>query len=319
MDVSFLTPMDAIVALAAIVPLGALFLAWRRGAELRAVFSLSAPRARTIAPVVVSLALLPALLGVAAAQPVVIRQRQLSQRSDAQAYFVFDTSLSMSARAGVGAPSRLARAKAEAMHIIPRLGDLPVGLAAMTDRTLPILLPTTDLGLIDRALTESVGINEPPPSQRYPSRATTLQALLPIGGSHFYSPGVRHRILVVFTDGESSRLPASYTVASAGPVVPPLFVHIWAADEHVYVHGRVDRRYRPDPTSGFLLTRFASLTHGRVFGENQIGQLAAAIHASAGAATTRTKVQEYSRVALAPWVVLAGFLPLGFLLWRRNL
>jgi len=318
MDISFLTPVDALFALAAVVPLAALLLAHRRASEVWQALSLAAPRARAVAPVVVSLVLLPALLGVAAAQPVVVRERQLSQRADAQAYFVFDTSLSMSARAGLHATSRLERAKREALRLVPSLGDLPVGLASMTDRTLPSLLPTTDLGLIDRTVTEAIGIDRPPPSQQYSDRATTLRALLPIGDSHFYSPGVKHRILVVFTDGESSRLPPSFALSIRDTAVPPFLVHVWAPDEHVYAHGRVDRRYHSDPSSALLLQQFATLTHGRVFEEDQMGQLASAIHAAAGNTTARTTVRQYARVPLAPWFVLAGFAPLAFLLYRRN-
>jgi hypothetical protein len=319
MGVSFLTPLDALFALAGLVPLAALAIARRRAAEVRRALGLVTPPGPAVAPVVVSLALLPALLGVAAAQPVVVREQQLSQRADAQLYFVFDTSLSMSARASLHSPSRLERAKRAALRILPGLGDLPVGLASMTDRTLPSLLPTTDLGLIERTLAQSIGIDRPPPSQRYPGRATTLQALLPIGDSHFFSTGVNRRILVVFTDGESSRLPPSYAVGQRGILVPPFLVHVWAPNEHVYLHGKPDTRYRPDPQSGSLLERFARLTHGRSFGEHQIAQVASAIHAAAGPATAQTTVQQYARVALAPWFVLAGAVPLAFLLWRRNL
>ncbi len=319
MGVSFLTPLDGLFVLAGLVPLAAFTLARRRAAEVQRTLGIATPRRIAVAPVVVSLALLPALLGVAAAQPVVVHEQQLSQRADAQLYFVFDTSLSMSARASLHSPTRLERAKRAALRILPGLGDLPVGLASMTDRTLPSLLPTTDLGLIERTLAQSIGIDRPPPSLRYRGRATTLQALLPIGDSHFFSTGVTRRILVVFTDGESSGLPPSYAIAARGVLVPPFLVHVWSANESVYVHGRPDRRYQPDPRGDGLLQRFASLTHGRAFEENQIGQVASAIHAAAGSATAHTAVQQYARVALAPWFVLAGAVPLAFLLWRRNL
>ena len=319
MGISFLTPLDALFVLAAVVPLAALVLARRRAEEVRRALAVAAPRRAALAPVVVSLALLPALLGVAATQPVVVRDRLLTERADAQAYLVFDTSLSMAAKRGPNGLSRLARAKAEALRLLPGLGDLPVGLASMTDRTLPTVLPTTDLGLLDRTLRQSIAIDRPPPSQVYKGRATTMQALLQVGDARFYAPSVTHRVLVLFTDGESSKLPESYTIdARRNPLVPPLLVHVWAPGEHVYLHGRVDRAYVPDPTSGVQLDRFAALTHGRVFAESDAGALASAIRATAGPATAHTTVQQYARVALAPWFVLAGVLPLAFLLWRRN-
>ena len=93
-----------------------------------------------------ALALLPVLMGVAAAQPVVVRHKLLGQRLDVQAFFVFDTSTSMSARTGPHGLSRLERAKQEAEEVIPKLGDIPVGVASFTDRVLPYLMPTTDSG-----------------------------------------------------------------------------------------------------------------------------------------------------------------------------
>ena len=321
MDISFLTPVDALFALAAVVPLAALLLAHRRASEVWQALSLAAPRARAVAPVVVSLALLPALLGVAAAQPVVVRERQLSQRADAQAYFVFDTSLSMSARAGLHATSRLERAKREALRLVPSLGDLPVGLASMTDRTLPDLMPTTDPALFSRTLAASVGINTPPPSQSYRGRATTLEALVPILQAHFFASSTRHKLIVVFTDGESSKLPPvlRYQVQKL-PGVTTLFVHVWATGERIFKPGgRPDPGYTADPTSGDALASFAGLVGGKEFSEQQLGRVAAAAQDGVGHSGTERRVETYARIALAPWFLLAGVVPLGFLLWRRNL
>jgi hypothetical protein len=291
-----------------------------RSRGLRRLFSLAVPRRRDLAAVVVALVLLPALVGVAAAQPVVVRQRSLPERVDAQAFFLFDTSLSMSARNSLGAPTRLARAVREAEQVIPALGDIPVGVATMTDRVLPDLMPTTDIGLVLRTLQQSVGIDRPPPSQLYPGRATSLQALFPLANAHLYAPGVTHQILVVFTDGEANPLPAGVSYALAQQVkMPPLFVHVWAPTERIYVRGRVDPRYLPDRTSGQVLRTFAALTHGHVFGEHELGRLVRTIRSEAGSTPARTAVLGYARIALAPWVLLAGAVPLGFLFWRRNL
>ena len=319
MGFTFLTPLDALFVLAAAVPLAALWLAQARIRHVRRLFSLTAPRRREIVVVIAALALLPALMGVAAAQPVVVRHHSLGERLDVQAFFVFDTSLSMSARGTLGAPSRLVRAKREAEQVIPKLGDIPVGLASMTDRVLPVLMPTPNLALALRTLHQSVGIDRPPPSQLYQGRATTFQALLPLGSSNLYSPGVRHQILVVFTDGEDAplRSPIGFELARS-MTVHPLFVHVWAPTEHVYVHGRVDPRYRPDPTSDSVLHRFASAAQGQVFEENDLSSLVRTIREEAGSSPVRTSVIGYARVALAPWFVLAGVVPLGFLLYRRN-
>ena len=315
MGFQFLTPIDGLFALAAAIPLAALWLAQARMGRVRRLFSLTIPRRRELAGIVAALALLPVLMGVAAAQPVVVKHHLLGQRLDVQAFFVFDTSSSMQARTGLRGPTRLARAKREAEEVIRKLGDIPVGLAAMTDRVLPVLMPTPNFGLVRRTLTQSVGINQPPPGQRYRGRATTFAALYPIGASNFYSPGVRRQILVVFTDGEATPIQpgVGYDFARA-MTVHPLFVHVWAPTERIYVHGRVDPRYQPDPTSTFALDRFAAASGGHVYGEHDLHALIRTIRAEAGHSPVSASVIGYARVALATWFVLAGVVPLGFLL-----
>jgi hypothetical protein len=311
--------MDALFALAVAIPLAALWLTQANMRRIQRLFSLTPTRRRELVGVIAALALLPVLLGVAAAQPVVVRHHSLGVRSDVQAFLVFDTSTSMSARQGPDGPTRLTRAKREAEAVVPKLGDIPVGLATMTDRVLPDLMPTPNFGLVINTLRQSVGIDRPPPTQRYRGRATTFQALFPIANSQFYSPGVRRQILVVFTDGEDAPFhsAADFDLAHA-MTLHPLFVHVWGPTERIYKHGRIDPRYRPDPTSGPTLSRFAAASGGQVFGEDDTHGLVQAIRDEAGSSHARTTIVGYARVALAPWFVLAGVIPLGFLLYRRN-
>jgi von Willebrand factor type A domain len=317
--VSFLTPLGALFVLAAALPLAALAVTERRTARIRGLFAVAGPGRRAVVPVVVALVLLPALVGIAAAQPIVVHQKFLSERADAEAFFVFDTSLSMDARLAPGQPSRLARAKREALELRNRLTDVPVGIASMTDRTLPVLMPTTDPELFSRTLAASVGINSPPPSQLYNGRATTFAALVPILQSHFFATSTRRRLIVVFTDGESSKLPPvfRYEIAKL-PGMTTLFVHVWGSGERIFHHGRPDPNYRADPTSGDSLASFATLIGGKEFSEQQLGQVAAAAQAGVGHSGTERRIQTYARIALAPWFLLGGVIPLGFLLYRRN-
>lgn len=292
-----------------------------RARRLRRLFSLSAPGRRDLALVVVALVVLPALLAVAAAQPVVVHRQNLTERIDAQVFLVLDTSLSMSARSSPHAPTRLELAEREARAVIPQLGDIPVGIATMTDRVLPNVMPTTNTALALQTLDQSVGIDEPPPSQRYAGRATQFQALFPITADHLFAPEVKHPILVILTDGEATPLPRGalgYDIANQLSI-PPLFVQVWGPTDRIYVNGRIDRAYRPDPQSGKALRQFAADTHGHVFAYGDTGSLLSAIHSEAGAKPARTLVLGYARVALGQWFLLAGVLPLGFLFWRRNL
>jgi hypothetical protein len=293
----------------------------RRSRVLGRLFSLRESTRREVGNMVIALGALPALLAVAVAQPVVVHRQLVTQRSDAEIFVVFDTSLSMSARSGPRAPTRLERAEHDLEQILPQLGDIPVGLATMTDRVLPNLMPTTDDALIERTIQQSIGINEPPPSRLYRGEATNLNALFPLPTYRLFSPSARkHSILVVFTDGESPPLKpgTGYALAEA-LTIPPLFVHTWAPNEHIYRNDRIDTRYQPDPQSESILQEFAQATRGKVFAETDLSGLVQAIRAKAGPTRKRTTLLGYSRVALGPWFVLGGVVPLGFLFWRRNL
>jgi hypothetical protein len=293
----------------------------RRTGRLRRFFSLANPRRRDLAAVAAALVVLPALLAVAAAQPVVVHRQWVTERLDVQAFFVFDTTSSMTARAGPDSPTRLERAKREAEQVMTRLGGIPVGVATITDRVLPDLMPTTDLALVRSALDTSVGINQPPPIEQYRGRVPNLPALYQVPNDNLFSPETKHRILVVFTDGETKPLPHSrvgYDIAQE-LTIPPLFVHVWAPDERIYLRGRIDPRYRPDPASSSVLRQFAADTRGQVFAEHDLGGLVHAIRAEAGTTPARAKTLGYERSALGSWFLLAGVVPLGFLFFRRNL
>jgi hypothetical protein len=316
--VSFLTPVDALFVLAAVIPLAALLLTERRAAAIRRLLSVGSPGRRALVPVVITLVLLPALVAVAAAQPVVVRERLVRERADVQAFVLFDTSLSMRAAAGPGRPTRLARAKLIALRLQQQLTDVPMGIASMTDRSLPNLMPTTDPTLFERTVRQSVQINEPPPSQQYKGRATTFAALVPLVESHFYSPDVQRRLLIILTDGESAQV-SPLVRLTLQRQVSPVFVHVWEPGERIYTNGRADPKYVSDPTSAAALDNLAKLTGGtRSYDEHDFGGIAHAARDAVGRASTRTRVDAYARVALAPWFVLAGLAPLGFLLWRRN-
>ncbi|HKT43550.1 MAG TPA: VWA domain-containing protein, partial [Gaiellaceae bacterium] len=274
---------------------------------------------RPVAQVAGALVVLPALVAIAAAQPVVVRQQLVKERGDAQAFVVIDTSESMRASSGPHAPTRLARAKRIAARLQRALGDVPVGIATMTDRVLPDVMPTTDPALFDHTLAQSVGINRPPPTQAYKhQRATNFQALVPVVNSHFYSDAAKKRLLVVLTDGEASRDLELYGLG-IGQEIRPMFVHVWANGERIWDHGRIDPFYVSDPTSAGLLARAAKVSNGYVFDEHQIGALVRTAKHAVGTGPSEAHISAYARIALAPWVALAGVLPLGFLFYRRNL
>ena len=99
-SLTFLTPLAALVALAAVLPLIAFAMASGRVARVRRALSLSPP------PRTVDIRVLGALVGVvlvlalAATQPALSRTSTARVRTDAAALFVIDTSQSMAAARG---------------------------------------------------------------------------------------------------------------------------------------------------------------------------------------------------------------------------
>jgi len=320
MHLTFLTPFGALLALTAVVPLGALWLNERRAARVRAALDVDPPPGRERLTSASLLASIPVLLGLALAQPVLETQRTTRARVDAQIFYTFDTSVSMSASAGPHAPTRLQRSIAEASRIRLDLADIPSGIATMTDRVLPNIFPTTDPQEFASALADTVGIDDPPP-KGLSDKATTFAALDTFAGTTFFTPGIPHRLVLLFTDGET----APYFTGDlqqalrTPPKVSLVVVHVWHADERIY-HGRkIDPDYRPDSRSGRAVTTLAASLGGRAFAEGQIDPVVHAVRRLLGKGKVANVGVGLRVTALDDWLVAASALPLLALLWRRNL
>ena len=319
---AFLTPRGALFALLALVPLASLVLVALRATRIRRALGLPPQPPRALAAPAAALVLVPGLLAVAAAQPVVSSQTTVKQRLGAQAIFVLDTSGSMQASTGAGEPTRLARAQRLALRLRNALPGIPIGLASLTDRLLPHLMPTADARVFDATLAQSIGVNRPPPSAPYGGRATGYDALVAVTKAAFFPPDARRRLLVLFTDGESRPVRSSALESAFGSGTPirVLLVHVWRRGEKIIVPGgKADPYYHPDPSSGSFLRDLAAPTGGTVLDETRPDAIAAAARrALGGGGAEATAVEERRRVALAPWFVLAAAVPLGFLLATRN-
>jgi hypothetical protein len=319
MGIEFLTPLSALATLLVLIPLGAFLLLGRRDAAVRRTLSLPpAPRARGFA-VVFAIVATAGLVGAAAAQPVVQHGTTHRERTDAAAYVVFDISRSMLASRGLHAPDRLERAKRFALAFRPRIESVPVGVASLTDRVLPHLFPTSDMGAFATVVRNAIQVEAPPPALFYATRATKLSALGQLRTAAFFRPQALHRLLVVVTDGES--LPVSPSLAQTlrkPPGVQVLFVHVWDALDRIYSTSVPAQGYLPDPTSRQLLERAAASLGGKVVSSGDVAGAVSAAKKLLGPGPVRS-VSETARLALMPYVAAAAFLPLGFLLYRRNL
>jgi hypothetical protein len=320
MGVSFLTPVAALFALLAAVPLTVFVGRQRRLTRIRASLGLDSPPRRSRLTLPACLAAVPILLGVAAAQPVVTSARTVPERSDAEAFVVVDTSRSMLASSSSGAATRFERARDEAIALQERLPDVPVGIASLTDRLLPHLFPTVDQRVFQETVREAVGIERPPPSTSFGTNVTTFDALGAAPTLGYYPPQVKKRALVVFTDGESQ--PVTSVLSSdfaRRPRIDVTLVRVGDASERIYETGVAEAGYRPDPAAGAVLASAAAAVHGRVLKEGQVSEAAAAVRAALGNGPTVGRRIEGKRRALMPYIAMLVFVPLGWVLLRRNL
>jgi len=319
-ELSFLTPLAGLIALAALVPLAVFRNRERRAKRLREALRLPEPTPRSRLSLVVALAAVCALLGLAAAQPVIATTRSLPERTDAQVIVVLDTSRSMQAAASASSPRRFDRARTIALGLRDALPEVPMGLASSTSGVLPHLFPTTDRRVFIETMEDSIDIERPPPS--YSSTlATALEGLGGVPTRGYFPNAVKKRVLVVLTDGETQPLqnPGEFVAAfKRKPQINTIFVRLRDENERVYLSGVEEVGYRPIPGADAHLDQIASLIGANVLPESEAGELPEIVADLVGDGPTLTREHEGTRRALMPWITLVAVLPLGFVLFRRN-
>jgi hypothetical protein len=300
---TFLTPLGGLVALAGLIPLAALAGGRGRVAAVRRALGLMPPSRMTLARQAAAVAAI-ALLGLAAAQPALASFATARTRTNVVVLFVLDTSLSMAASASAGSPTRLERAVAAATRLRAEIPTVPAGVATLTDRVLPDLLPVPDVAAFDRVLTQAVAIESPPPIDTVGTAATAYAALEDIGTGNYFEPGVTRRVVVLLGDGET--LPFDFGEVAAQ--LPPAFgyrflaIRFWGADEGIYDNGRRAPRYHSNPAGRVLLAQLAAALGGRSYDEAGIGAAGAYLHQIVGSGRTVTTRLTASVRTLAPFV-----------------
>jgi hypothetical protein len=160
-----------------------------------------------------------------------------------------------------------------------------------------------------------VAINQPPPREQN-VRATSFGALAAIPGSGYFQGSAKRRAIVLLTDGETAPYDAN-TVAKAlggSPRTDLLTVQLWRRNESVYrPSGRTDPNYRPDPASKEQVASLARATHGRVFGEGDLGSAARALEATLGSGPTKAEGHTRSTRPLAPYLAALALVPLALI------
>lgn len=308
---TLLTPLGGLAALAALVPVAFALVGRSRADAVRRALGLPPPARRVLGPVPAAAGVI--LLGLAAAQPALTRTSSLHVRRDAQALFVVDTSRSMAASAAAASPTRLDRAVAAAVRLRAAIPAVESGLATLTDRVLPDLLPVPDERAFDAVARRAVRVEDPPP-RGSGIRATAYGALSQIATGNVFLPRASRRIVVLLTDGESKPVDAAELarVLGAGRGYRFVAVRFWRPGEAVYgSDGRPEAGYRPDPSGRLILRGLAAAVGGRSFEAGELGVAVSYLRTLAGhGETTRVTGLERSRLALAPAVAVAGLLAL---------
>ena len=317
--ITFLSPAAGIIALGATIPLVLLGQAVQRAQVVRERLRLPEPphvRRRIGAAILV----LAALVGLAATQPVWAQSHTQKVRKDAEAYVVFDISRSMLASSGPSSQTRLDRAKTEALRLRAQFPELPMGIASMTDRTLPHLFPSPDQNAFRATVEQAINIEQPPPIGQFRTVGTTLAALSTVPLRGFFSPSATKRVLVVYTDGESRKFDIAglAVVLRRAPGIQPVFVHTWNAKELVYAGAAAEPDYRPRAGSSEVLKRTAKAAGGAAFEEADAERAASAVRDYLGAGPTIAERQAQDELSMGPFVLALAALPLLYLLLRLS-
>ena len=308
---TWLTPLAGLAALAAVLPLAAALLGRRRADGVRRALGLEAAPTRTglLRPALAAAGIV--LLGLAAAQPVLEHRSSQRVRKDVEALFVLDTSRSMAASATATSPTRLDRAIAAAVRLRSSIPEVPSGVATLTDRVLPDLLPVAGTDSFDAVVRRAVAIESPPPENSN-VRATTYDALAQIASGNYFDPAASRRIVVLLTDGESNPIDAGQVARDLPAAKGYRFVSVrfWGSRESVFDNnGKPEADYRPDSSGGALLAGLAAATGGKAFPESRTGAASSALAQDAGSGPTAVTAGEMrSRFALAPFLVAAAIL-----------
>jgi hypothetical protein len=318
MPVSFLTPWAALVGLVVVLPLAAFVLGERRLERVRAALRLPPAPLLRQRLVPAALVLVAVLAAAAAAQPTIDRGSIARARPAAEVFVALDSSRSMLASAEPQAATRLARAKRAAIALRDELPGISVGVASFTDRSLPHLFATTDVQAFRATVQRVIGVNSPPPSARQPT-ATTLGALASFATLNFFTPEIQSRHVVLLSDFESTPFSAARvgTVLAEGRV-EVAFVRFGNETERIFGVA-ADAGYTPEPRAAEYADLISEATGGRVFGEDEITEVADHLRAAVESSQRVRMVEERGTLELAPWLALGVVAPLAYLIRRRNI
>jgi hypothetical protein len=316
MSIEFATPLAALAGLVGLVPIAIAIVRSRQASGLRRMLGLPEPAApaRFVRPLALACAF--ALLGLAAAQPSLARQRERLVRTDAQLLVVLDNSRSMLAAAGPRGLPRYRRAATFARELRTALPELPAGVAALNNRLLPYLFPTVDEQAYSSVVARAYGIQEPPPAIDPDPVATTFSELDAVVTQTFFSSRAGKRVLVVLSDAETRPFDARGTLAALRRAhTTPIVVRFWHPHERI-AH-ETYRATQPNQLRKLRAAGWPAYTEGRL--DAVVGRVREAV----GSGPTAQVGYRRRETSIAPAIAVAALAPLllvlvpGGLLRRR--
>lgn len=319
MRITFLSPEAALIGLGVALPLLALFRAEARVQAARRLLRLPPPMTRS-SVYLVAICAFAALVAAGAAQPMLERYRTHPVRSDAAMYVALDTTKSMQATARPGAETRFDRARRLAKKMRAALSDVPTGVVSLTDQVLLHLFPTQSGESFQVVVDRALDIERPRSIDRNNRLGSSLEPLANVATGNFFQDSRKRRVLIVLTDAESQifdtrRLQKIFDDSG----ITTILVRVGSARERVYVDGQVDPTYRAMDQAPALAALFAETVGGFAYSEHEVDEAIAAARTALGRGAHRGRTTEVDPTPLASYVLALSFLPLGFLLWRRNL
>jgi hypothetical protein len=303
MSIELATPLAALVGLAGLLPLAVALVRSRRAAGVRRMLGLSEPAlpARLGRPLALGCAF--ALLGLAAAQPSLVQQRERLARTDAEMLVVLDNSRSMLASAGPRTGPRFRRAAVFAERLRAALPEVRTGVAALNNRLLPYLFPTVDEQAYASVVREAYGIEKPPPGIDSDPVTTVFGELSEVASQTFFSDAARRRVLVVLSDAETRPFDARGTLAVLRKTrTTPIVVRFWHADERI-----AHENYRPSHADEQARLRAAGWL---VYPEDDLRAVVHRVSAVIGSGPVAKEGYHREATSIAPTLALAALAPL---------
>jgi hypothetical protein len=317
-----------LLCLLALVPLAWVFLTvHRRGRAAAAALRLrreSLWRALTL-PLLLAGGV--GLVALAAARPTLQMSNARPVRTDAAAYVLVDTSISMLARGRRSDPARIDDGRRVALAVANQLpANVRVGLAVMPQGLLPVLAPTTDRGLLRLVLRQiaKVGrVQAKPPEALAPSAggapnlnraqapyvATNLTALKTLVAAPFFGRRTTRRVAVLVTDAESSPFRATAVATElARAKVHLLVVRVGSRQDRLWrpIRGRVllDPGYAPAVASYGQVERLARSFGSGVYGPADAASVASRARRLLGSGPEVGTRRLGREIALGPYLAL---------------